>query len=152
MNSHTNMWPWVREPKYVQDKNLPLYIQLQKEIKALIDSNYWEPDEQIPTELVISKCFNISINTVKKGLHGLVTEGYLYRRQGYGTFVASIIKRPNSSHPMVDAYGNLIEPIVTQLLHLEKGKANAEIAEHLKVKRNTEIYLLKRVQIGRAHV
>lgn len=142
-----NKWPWVRDPYYIQDKNLPLYIQLQNEIKALIDNSYWLPGEQIPTEADICKCLGMSINTVKKGLQGLVSSGYIIRRQGFGTFVAPRVKRPGTSHPMIDKCGNVIEPITTRTLYLGKEKAGAEIAAHLQIKNGAPIYLLERVRL-----
>lgn len=146
MNDKFHKWPWVRDPRFIQDKNLPLYIQLQNEIKALVDNLYWLPGEQIPTEADICKGLGMSINTVKKGLHRLVIDGYLIRRQGYGTFVASMVERPGTSHPMVDENDRLIEPITTRLLYLGKEKAAPEIAAHLQIQSGDAIYALKRLR------
>lgn len=67
----------------------PLYARLQEKLKGLIQSGYWKPDEQLPTERELASSAGISINTVKTALHNLVLEGYLHRKQGSGTFVSS---------------------------------------------------------------
>lgn len=147
MNEALTKWPWVRDQRFLQDSNLPLYIQLQKEIKALIDNLYWLPGEQIPTETDICNNLGMSINTVKKGLQSLVIDGYLIRKQGFGTFVASMVERPGTSHPMVDECGDVITPITTSLLYIGKEKADCEIAGRLQIKPGAPIYLLKRVRL-----
>ena len=146
MNRNPNKWPWVRDLRFIQDKNLPLYRQLQNEIKSLIDNLYWDPGERIPTEAEICEGLGMSINTVKKGLHGLVIDGYLVRRPGLGTFVASTVKRPGTSHPMVDEFDNPIKPITSRLLSLEKITADENIALHLNIPPGDAVYLLKRVR------
>ncbi len=149
MTPEQDKWPWVRDERFKQDKNLPLYIQLQNEIKALIDNRYWKAGEQIPTEADISKCLGMSVNTVKRGLYSLVLEGYLCRRQGFGTFVASMVDRPGSQHPfikMVDGNGQLIGRIAATLLARGLEPAGPDIAAALNIRQNENIYHLRRLR------
>lgn len=67
----------------------PLYARLQTRLQKLIESGYWKPNDQLPTERELATATGISINTVKTALHNLVLEGYVHRRQGSGTFVTS---------------------------------------------------------------
>ena len=66
----------------------PHYMRVQEVIRDRILSGEWEPGEQIPTERELEKEFSLSRMTISKGLANLVSEGFLLRRQGQGTFVA----------------------------------------------------------------
>lgn len=66
----------------------PVYYRIQKTIQETIENGTWKPDEMIPTEAEIAQEHNVSVGTVKKGILNLINQGYLYRVQGKGTFVA----------------------------------------------------------------
>lgn len=68
----------------------PLYARLQARLQELIETKYWKPNEQIPPERELAAAAGVSISTVKIALQNLVLAGYLHRRQGSGTFVASL--------------------------------------------------------------
>ncbi|MGF7398331.1 GntR family transcriptional regulator [Thermoanaerobacterium thermosaccharolyticum] len=67
---------------------LPLYHQIKEDIINKIKSKEYLYDEKIPSENELKKRYNVSSITIKKALSDLVNEGYLYRIQGKGTFVA----------------------------------------------------------------
>lgn len=65
----------------------PLYQQLMEEIKRKIDCGEFTYGQKIPSETEFMKTFSISRITVRKAIEELVTEGYLSKKQGKGTFV-----------------------------------------------------------------
>ncbi len=67
---------------------IPFYLKLQNIIRDKIEEGTWRPDEIIPTETQIADSHHVSVGTVKKSILNLINEGYLYRVQGKGTFVA----------------------------------------------------------------
>lgn len=69
-------------------KHVPLYIQLKEELQKKIKDGVWTSDTQIPTEKALMEEYNIGRVTVREALSMLVTEGYLYKKHGIGTFVA----------------------------------------------------------------
>lgn len=71
-----------------RDKHIPLYIQLKEELLRKIKEGIWEIEAQIPTEKELMEEYNIGRATVREALSLLVNEGYLYKKQGIGTFVA----------------------------------------------------------------
>ncbi len=71
-----------------RDKYIPLYIQLKEELKNNIKEGVWEVDTQIPTEKLLMEEYEVGRATVREALSMLVNEGYLYKKQGIGTFVA----------------------------------------------------------------
>lgn len=67
----------------------PLYLRLQKQIKAAIAAETLKPLEALPGERDIAEAFSVSRVTVRKAIAGLVDQGLLTQRQGSGTFVAA---------------------------------------------------------------
>ena len=64
------------------------YRQVKQEILSWIHSSRLLPESQLPSEHDISEQFQVSRQTVRQAIGELVQEGWLYRIQGKGTFVA----------------------------------------------------------------
>jgi len=69
-------------------KQTPKYVRLKQEILSWLASGQLKPDEQMPSEHEIAARFGLSRQTVRQALGELEQEGWLYRIQGKGTFVA----------------------------------------------------------------
>jgi len=67
---------------------IPLYYQLEEHIKGLIENGELSPGDALPPEREYAEKYQISRMTVRQAFTQLVNEGYLYRLQGKGTFVA----------------------------------------------------------------
>ncbi|MCX6066616.1 MAG: GntR family transcriptional regulator [Chloroflexi bacterium] len=65
----------------------PLYAQIKQILLERIHSGEWQTGDSIPTETDLCRSFNVSRITVRSALKELVTEGYLERISGRGTFV-----------------------------------------------------------------
>jgi GntR family transcriptional regulator len=68
-----------------------LYIQLMRIFLEQINSGNWQLGQQIPTEEDLCKKYNVSKITTRQAINNLVTDGYLIRIQGKGTFVANTL-------------------------------------------------------------
>lgn len=66
---------------------MPAWAQVQRDIRRLIDQKL-RTGHQLPTERELSEVYGVSRITIRQALGGLVTDGYVERRQGSGTFVA----------------------------------------------------------------
>jgi GntR family transcriptional regulator len=64
-----------------------LYLQLCEIMKRKIERNEWAVGSQIPTEDELCELYGVSRVTVRAAVLELVRRGYLFRRQGKGTFV-----------------------------------------------------------------
>ncbi len=76
-----------------QRSSQPLYLQLQRALRAAIDNRILSSDEALPAERDLAADFNVSRITVRKALAGLVAEGLLLRRQGAGNFVSARVEK-----------------------------------------------------------
>jgi GntR family transcriptional regulator, arabinose operon transcriptional repressor len=68
--------------------DLPKYEQVKRSLIQEIEVGRWSAGGAIPSEHQLLQRFSVSRPTLVRSLQELVREGYLYRRQGKGTFVA----------------------------------------------------------------
>lgn len=66
---------------------LPLYHQVELDMRQRIKSGEWPPAEQIPTESELCTIYGASRVTIREAVRRLTDEGLLIRRRGSGTFV-----------------------------------------------------------------
>ncbi len=69
--------------------SIPLYRQIQEDIKAQIASGLLRAGDRISSESEIMSHYFVSSITVKNALGGLVDEGVIYRLKGKGSFVSA---------------------------------------------------------------
>jgi len=65
----------------------PIYKQIEDVILTGIKNDEYKTGEMIPSERELSDKLNVSRYTIRKAIEELVNKGYLYRKQGNGTFV-----------------------------------------------------------------
>ncbi|HWK75761.1 MAG TPA: GntR family transcriptional regulator [Povalibacter sp.] len=76
-----------------ESSTLPLYQQLQRSLRHIIESRVLGPDDALPPERDLAEELAVSRITVRKAIDGLVEEGLLIRRQGSGTFVSNRVEK-----------------------------------------------------------
>lgn len=126
---------------------MPVYFKLQMEIKKQIEEGRWAPGESIPTERELSKTYELSSGTVKKSLLNLVNEGYLYRIQGKGTFVAGTTLRRGSLryYRLQKDFRDEEIVLTVKLIELNQIKGIPEYNKNLQIKENEDLYEMKRL-------
>lgn len=67
----------------------PIYEQIKDGIRKLLLSNAIEPDEKLPSVRELASSLAINPNTISRAYRELETEGYVYSKQGKGTFASS---------------------------------------------------------------
>lgn len=71
----------------IEEGSIPLYQQLKNILKGQILSGVLKPGDRIPPEADLCRTYGVSRITVRQAIKSLVEEGFLYRKQGKGTFV-----------------------------------------------------------------
>jgi len=120
----------------------PRYIQIQDFIHEKINSHVWLPGSKIPTELELTKQFNVSRMTVNKAIRDLVNKGLLERTPRLGTFVCH--KKAESSlnyiRNIADEINQRGKTYSNKILSQVTIEADDEIAMRLGVKLETPIF------------
>jgi GntR family transcriptional regulator len=78
------------------DDPTPLYMQVAKSIRGLIESDRWTDEQALPSERQLVDGLGISRVTARKALEQVANWGLVVRRQGSGTFVAPRLEQPLS--------------------------------------------------------
>lgn len=131
-----------------KDSHIPIYIQIEDELKQRIYLGDYEVGKPIPSERDLSKFFEVSRMTVRQAITNLVTDGLLYREKGKGTYVAA----PKLEQPLTgltsfteDMLARGLIPS-SKLIKFEKKVAPADIARELQLQETDEVYHIVRIR------
>ncbi|MDO5132820.1 MAG: GntR family transcriptional regulator [Eubacteriales bacterium] len=126
----------------------PLYQQLVESIKEQIASGKLKENDKLMTEQEFSEAFGVSRITVRKAMELLSDEGFVVKKQGIGTFVAS--KKLNRVVDSIMSFTETCEmngsKASAELLSLEWKKASVSIAKHLGVREGDRILCIRRIR------
>lgn len=133
------------------DRNspMPLYLQLRDALLKLIQVDYLQEGDLIPSEREIGERFQVSRITVRRAIDELAREGYLTTQQGKGTFVA----RPKLQRPMTQMKSFSTATVDeghlpgSKLLSLRHKQTAEHIASILKIDKNAWIWIVERLRL-----
>ena len=129
---------------------IPLYRQIQSDLRDRVLSGELAPDARVETEHELMERHRVSRATVRQALAGLVAEGLLEIRRGLGTFVAA----PRFEHTLCGfySYSREIERHGrrpgTRVLGLVLEPAGEQAAMALGIRAGTPVVALKRVRLA----
>lgn len=126
----------------------PLYAQLKSIIREKISSGEWAPDTMIPSELELSRQYGVSRMTVRNVLTQFVTEGFLYRIQGKGTFVSETKYEITSMHYMGirEQLERMGHEVHTKLLSCTRMPVDDYLSKKMELNPGEEVFKIKRVR------
>ena len=131
-----------------ENTGVPLYLQLYEILKLKITGEEWPEESLIPTESKLMQHYGVGRETVRRAVLRLVSEGYLYRQRGKGTFVCR--KRPEDGLEQLISFTS--EMLArgyrpgTKVLEWKQSKPKHEIAEILNCAAKDEILYIKRLR------
>lgn len=127
---------------------IPIYLQIEEQLKARILAGEFEVGTAIPSERELTENFGVSRMTLRQAVTNLVNDGLLYREKGRGTFVAS----PKVEQPLngltsftEDMKARGMSPS-NKLITFKKIEPEADIAEKLGLSSGEEVFSVKRIR------
>jgi GntR family transcriptional regulator len=129
---------------------IPLYYQLEENIKQLIEKGELRPGDSLPAEREYAEKYQISRMTVRQAFTQLVNEGYLHRIQGKGTFVSERKieqKLQGLTSFTEDMKARGLEP-GSELIHLKIIPAPGQISLLLSISEDDPVYDIKRIRLA----
>ena len=88
----------------VQNKGVPIYVQLREQILALIGRGALKPGSQLPTMRQVAVHLKIDLNTVQRAYAELERDGVLTKLRGVGTFVTEAPPPPRNVRKHVQEF------------------------------------------------
>ena len=124
--------------------SVPRHLQVQRVLRARIESGEWERGRSIPTEMELVAEFEVSRTTVREALGVLAREGLIVRHRGRGSFVR--LRAPAKRPPAVT---NLILGYQAQVkvISMETVPAPGHIVGPLAIERGTAVTRLLRLEL-----
>ncbi|HUG05740.1 MAG TPA: GntR family transcriptional regulator, partial [Candidatus Limnocylindria bacterium] len=137
-----------RRPQLERASPIPLYIQIEEEIRGSIDSGQIGELARVPSEIDLAAQFQVSRMTARKALDRLVGDGILFRRAGKGTFVAhpKIAHGPSQKVSFSAAMRSLGLRLTTSVLDSGVQRAPSHIARALELAAGSNVVFLRRLR------
>ena len=133
-----------------KDAPIPLYYQIKTRLLESIETGQLKPGDRVPSERELTTHFNVSRMTARQALTELENQGYLYRLQGKGTFVAT----PKLDQPLAgltsfteDMRRRGLEP-GAQVLSAEEVPAGRKAARALGLSETALVFRLERLRLA----
>lgn len=131
---------------------IPLYRQLERELRRRISTGLLVPEERFPSERELKTEFGVSSITVRQALQLLENDGLIERRQGLGTFLRKNAEAPffvELTGSVVDFF-SLVQSRRTRIVGKSLVAAGPEARLLTDVREGEEIYLLLGVRALKA--
>jgi len=129
-------------PPLTKETASPLYRQVKDFIIRQIRAGAWKSESRIPSENEIVSTLGVSRMTAHRALRELTEEGYLFRVQGVGTFVAP--RKPESALLEIGSISEEISQrggIHSSEVHLlREEKASREIAAAMDLRVGAKVF------------
>ncbi|MCF7891304.1 GntR family transcriptional regulator [Candidatus Bipolaricaulota bacterium] len=134
------------------DKNspVPIYYQIKELFKERIEGGDLEPHQRLPSERDLEKKYGISRMTARRALTELESEGYAYREQGKGSYVAE----PKLRQALLELTGftedmkkRRMSP-GARVIEQKLVDSDQELAAKLEVEVESKIFVLQRIRLA----
>lgn len=129
---------------------IPIYHQLEAYLKEQIENSSLHADEMIPSEREFAERFQISRMTVRQAINNLVSDGYLYRQKGRGTFVSKQ-KVEQALEGLTGFTEDMLERGMkpsSRLLSFNTIASGSIVAHQLQVAEKDLVYEISRVRLA----
>ncbi len=133
-----------------RDGRIPLYYQIYDLLREELEKGTYLPGNQIPTEAELSERFDVSRITVKQAIQKLVTDGFLFRQQGKGTFVSKP-KVNRKLSELISFHDEMLEKgfvPTSRLLELTMIPARSAVAQALEIPEGNKVINVKRLRLA----
>ncbi|HMB93381.1 MAG TPA: GntR family transcriptional regulator [Rhodothermales bacterium] len=128
----------------------PRHEQISDLLREQIQQGHFQPNEQLPSESQLGEQFDVSRITVRRALQTLEHTGFIYRRQGLGSFVSETQVRQGLVR-LTDFVEDMQQAGLeasSQVLHFDQESASPEVARALDLEEGKVVARLDRLRLG----
>ncbi len=134
------------------DRNspIPLYYQLKTILLDKIRNGEWHVGDILPSENQLQEVYDISRTTVRQTLSELVTEGYLVRKRGLGTFIAEpkVTYDPSKQFELNEYTKSQGITLHWQLKDASEVIATEAVANALQIREGASVLQIRRLRLA----
>jgi len=134
------------------DENSPmsLYYQLKNIFIDYIKNGEWPVNYKIPTERQLCETFKISRITVRQALKELEDEGFIYRKQGKGTFITTpkFVQRLSKFYSISDETKKTGSIPSTEIISFVIQDVDKTIMGKLGIDAGEKVFEIKRLRLA----
>jgi len=129
---------------------LPLYYQVEEDMRRRIEIHEWKVGEQIPTETELCLKYRASRVTIRQAVANLVNQGLVTRERGRGTFVRQpkVAAGIRGLTSFTEEMRGLGLNAGARLLEARREHASADIAGKLRIEPGDDLVVVKRLRLG----
>lgn len=126
----------------------PLYVQIEKQLRLIIQQKNYNDGEKLPNELDLAQELGVARSTIRQAINNLVIDGLVVRKKSLGTFVRG---RPYSSKArnwLSFSQEMALKGVIIRNyeLHISWTKVGEEIANFFEIDHNQRVLKLERVR------
>lgn len=127
----------------------PIYQQLYKHFKELIENGTYQEGDVFPSENEMLNEYDASRITIRRAINDLEHDGYLKKRRGAGTIVAPRktkrdLSKFTSFGGSAKVQGHIPGSIILEFKTVEAG---VKVASMLKIDSGEKVFFLKRIRL-----
>lgn len=132
---------------FLPEPAIALHHQIKEDLFLHLRSGRWPPGFELPTEEALCRHYGVSRGTMRRAIADLVTEGYVERHRGRGSFVS----RPKLESGVQGSYRRfrVIGPPLDpggRVLACRRVRAAKDVAAMLGIEAGRSIWRLERVR------
>jgi len=126
----------------------PIYQKIENDIKTKIERNELKSGDIIPSENQLTQLYDVSRMTVRQALNNLVSDGYLYKHKGKGTFVSQrkIEKNIHGVRGFTEEMEDVGRVVKSEVVKFEKVLPPKHIADKLFLDHKHEAFYIERIR------
>jgi DNA-binding GntR family transcriptional regulator len=137
----------VTELRIDRDSDVPLHVQIARQLEEAIVSGRLPPGERIPNELDLVDDLGLSRPTLRQAIAYLVERGLVVRKRGVGTqVVMSQVRRPLQLSSLYDDLSAAGQRPSTQVLGLDTIGCDDVVAVALGLTHGDPVVRLRRLR------
>jgi GntR family transcriptional regulator len=127
-----------------------LYYQLKEILIKKIVENEWPVNTKLPAERELCDIYSVSRITVRQALDEMESEGYLYRKQGRGTFVTApkLVQRLGNFYSFSEEIKKMGAEPSTKVVEFNIIECDEKIAQNLQIKKGDMVYAIGRLRLA----
>lgn len=132
---------------FLPDPAIALHHQIKEDMFLHLRSGRWPPGFELPTEEALCRHYGVSRGTLRRAISDLVSEGYIERKRGRGSFVChpKLESGITGSYTRFRVLGPPLDP-GGQVLGCESIGAPDDVATMLGLAPGDPIWRLERVR------